>query len=184
MHSHRLHFLPTASSILHSLVQFFCIAYSGIILVKNQARKQEKAVLLICEVTIYWRINLKLNEEEYTGSWDQLIRVWDQKKESNLKGYFTKNENSVINYHPHVDPNRKTFVHLRTQIKIFLMKSESFLTLHRQQQQPCSSDNKAKRKITLFNNFLSSVSVFDTFMRVSWHVCGAADAGAAFWRRT
>ncbi len=27
----------------------------------------------------------------------------------------------------------KNFVHLQTQIKIFLMKSESFLALHRQQ---------------------------------------------------
>ncbi len=45
------------------------------------------------------------------------------------------NENSVINYSPSCrSKTQKTFVHLRkTQITIFLMKSESFLTLHRLQ---------------------------------------------------
>ncbi len=36
--------------------------------------------------------------------------------------------------HPYVVQTHKTFIHLHTQIKIFLMKSESFLTLHRQQR--------------------------------------------------
>ncbi len=47
-----------------------------------------------------------------------------------LKGtVHPKNLNSVINY-PHVVPNPFIF---RTQIKIFLIKSESFLVLYRQQ---------------------------------------------------
>ncbi len=47
---------------------------------------------------------------------------------------FTQNENSVINYSPSCrsKPIRPSFI-FRTQIKMFLMKSESFLTLHRQQ---------------------------------------------------
>ncbi len=46
-----------------------------------------------------------------------------------------KNENSVINYSPSClsKPVRPSFI-FRTQIKIFLMKSESFLTLNRQQR--------------------------------------------------
>ncbi len=45
-----------------------------------------------------------------------------------------KNENSVINYSPSCcsKPVRPSFI-FGTQIKIFLMKYESFLTLHRQQ---------------------------------------------------
>ncbi len=45
-----------------------------------------------------------------------------------------KNENSIINYSPSCrsKPIRHLFI-FTTQIKIFLMKSESFLTLHRQQ---------------------------------------------------
>ncbi len=45
-----------------------------------------------------------------------------------------KNENSVINYTPSFrsKPVRPSFI-FGTQIKIFLMKSESFLILHRQQ---------------------------------------------------
>ncbi len=48
---------------------------------------------------------------------------------------FSKNENSVINYSPSCcsKPVRPSFV-FGTQIKIFLMKSESFLTLYRQQR--------------------------------------------------
>ncbi len=51
-----------------------------------------------------------------------------------LKGLFPKNENYVINYSPSCPskPVRPSFI-FRTQIKIFLMKSKSFLTLHRQQ---------------------------------------------------
>ncbi len=46
-----------------------------------------------------------------------------------------QNENSVINYSPSCrsKPVRPTFI-FRTHIKIFLMKSESSLTLHRQQR--------------------------------------------------
>ncbi len=89
----------------------------------------------------------------------------------------------------HFKPIRPSFI-FWTQIKIFLMKSESFLTLHRQQHNwniqglKGSKDSvkivhvtsqwfnpnfmklreyflcAKKTKITLFNNFFSSVSVF------------------------
>ncbi len=51
-----------------------------------------------------------------------------------LKVSWPKNENSVINYSPSCrsKPVRLSII-FGTQIKIFLMKSESFLTLHRQQ---------------------------------------------------
>ncbi len=97
-------------------------------------------------------------------------------------------KNYVINYSPSCrsKPLRSPFI-FGTQIKIFLMKSESFLTLHRQQwnypvQDPerykdivkivhvtsvvFSQATKIlflcgkKTKITLFNNFFSSMSVF------------------------
>ncbi len=46
-----------------------------------------------------------------------------------------KNENYVINYSPsyHSKPVNPSFI-FGTQIKMSLMKSESFLTLHRRQQ--------------------------------------------------
>ncbi len=51
-----------------------------------------------------------------------------------LKDGSSKNENSLINYSPscHSKHVRPLFI-FRSQIKIFLMKSESFLALHRQQ---------------------------------------------------
>ncbi len=70
---------------------------------------------------------------------DMLIQVWYlqncllffkvYRRDSSLK-----NENFVINYSPscRLKPVRPSFI-FRTQIKIFLMKSERFLTLHRQQ---------------------------------------------------
>ncbi len=42
---------------------------------------------------------------------------------------------------------RKTFVIFITQIKIFLMKSESFLILYRQQQLKCSQTQKGSKDI-------------------------------------
>ncbi len=59
----------------------------------------------------------------------------DVNKKQKLKSIVhPKNTNSVINYSPSCcsKPVRPSFV-FGTQIKIFLMKSESFLTLHRQQ---------------------------------------------------
>ncbi len=54
--------------------------------------------------------------------------------ENNQKVSSPKNENSVINYSPSClsKPIRPSFI-FATQIKIFLMKSESSQTLHRQQ---------------------------------------------------
>ncbi len=48
-----------------------------------------------------------------------------------LKGSFTKNENTVINYSPscHSKPARPSFI-FETQMNIFLMKSARFLTLN------------------------------------------------------
>ncbi len=46
--------------------------------------------------------------------------------------FYYFNENAAINYSCHFKPIRPSFI-FWTQIKIFLMKSESFLTLHRQQ---------------------------------------------------
>ncbi len=49
-----------------------------------------------------------------------------------LKGWEFRNQNFVINYSPSCQPVRPLFI-FRTQVKIFLMKSKSFLTLHRRQ---------------------------------------------------
>ncbi len=52
----------------------------------------------------------------------------------NIRDSSPKNENSVINYSPlcRSNPIRPSFIFI-TQIKIFVMKSESFLTIHRKQ---------------------------------------------------
>ncbi len=54
---------------------------------------------------------------------------------SSSRNSSSKNKNSVINYSPSCrsKPIRPSFI-FWTQIKIFLIKSESFLTLHRQQR--------------------------------------------------
>ncbi len=100
--------------------------------------------------------------------------IWFWPIQGTLKGS-PKNENSVINYSPSCcsKPVRPLFI-FGTQIKIFLLKSESFLTLYRQQhnyhvQGPESGSilmklweyflYTRKTKITtLFNNLFSSVS--------------------------
>ncbi len=71
-------------------------------------------------------------------------------QKAHIKGIVhPKNENSVSNYSPSSFPVRPSFI-FRTQIKIFLIKSESFLTLYRQQQNcnvPRSRNSKDIGKI-------------------------------------
>ncbi len=70
-------------------------------------------------------------------------------KHTQLRDSSPKNENDVMNYSPpcRSKPVRPSFI-FRTQIKIFLMKSENSQTLHRQQHnslffqvQKCRKDN-------------------------------------------
>ncbi len=56
-----------------------------------------------------------------------ITAIWNFTVDLNLKEKFTQNEKSIINYSPWC--HSKPVIHIfRTQIKIFLMKSESFLT--------------------------------------------------------
>jgi len=61
---------------------------------------------------------------------------------------YTKNENSVIKYSPscHSKPIRLSFI-FETQMKIFLMKSESFLFLHWQLRDYHIDVSKRDRKM-------------------------------------
>ncbi len=79
-----------------------------------------------------------------------------------FKGQFTKNKNSVINYllSCRSKPIRPSFI-FRTQMKIFLIKSESFLTLHTQSnyhvQGSALTDTEEKKllnKVVIFVFFL------------------------------
>ncbi len=104
-----------------------------------------------------------------------------------------KKKNSVINYSPSCcsKPARPLFI-FRTHIKIFLMKSESFLALHRQQHNwhvqgivifsPCdiscstlilwsyknTFENKNNNFIQQF--LLFHVSLWRTFTTVPWRI--------------
>ncbi len=74
-----------------------------------------------------------------------------------------KNESSVINHSPSCcsKPIRPSFI-FRAQIKIFWMKSGSFLTLHRQQRMRCGILVKAHWRLTRKrrNSWIKSLFLF------------------------
>ncbi len=85
------------------------------------------------------------NNTEITLVWSAALNIWEFYLYKFKGIVFSKNESSVINYSPSCcsKPVRPSFI-FRTQFKIFLMKSKSFLTLHRQQ---CNLNVPRPRKV-------------------------------------
>ncbi len=83
----------------------------------------------------FW-VNSLINNKDWKYTWKNWFSLVNNKNNIILCPLLKvkKNENSVINYSLSCcsKPIRPSFI-LGTQIKIFLMKSESFLTLHRVQ---------------------------------------------------
>ncbi len=100
------------------------------------------------------------SSEKLCMSWSLYV-FFPLKRKKNLKRKSVsspKNENYVINYSPSCrsKPVRPSFI-FRTQIKIFLMTSESFLTLHRQQHNWMFKAQK--RKIVMWYQWVQPVTL-------------------------